>query len=282
MLQELTFRTAVITTSEGFTSYPGKDSYSDGPAGYGIDVISPNLTVTNRTTQQKVPVSMTYDETVYVVNYAWLMGTTSLVTIACLAIAPLYWGWWHLGRPVSLSPLEIAKAFDAPLLRGVDTNGTFDELTRAIGDLRVRYGFRAESTGGDQRGESFEMDQIHPASITKTPVATASRAASLKSTSTVHDRLLGKHGVTAGADEVDTVDLAGSPHEISVSSSNNLQGTGSASHLLTGNSYTVTSGLLPYTTTAVSATSSLIWRQARPIIRKRSLKFREIDCGIDS
>jgi hypothetical protein len=81
----------------------------------------------------------TFDDTVYVVRYGWLMAAFTLVALACLAILLTYWRWWLLGRPVSLSPLETARAFDAHLLRKVDANGTSSELTRAIGHVRVRY-----------------------------------------------------------------------------------------------------------------------------------------------
>lgn len=64
MLQELTFRTAVVTTRQGPTPAGYNLTVPDDPAGFGRGVISPNLTATNRTIQQKVPVSMVYDEVV--------------------------------------------------------------------------------------------------------------------------------------------------------------------------------------------------------------------------
>ena len=42
-----------------------------------------------------------------------------------------------------MSPLEIAKAFDAPLMRHADSNGTVDDHLRSVGDMRVRYGSHA-------------------------------------------------------------------------------------------------------------------------------------------
>jgi hypothetical protein len=91
--------------------------------------------------EHQAAVSMTFDETVYAVRYGWLTGAVALIALSCLDILQTYWGWWLLGRPVSLSPLEIAKAFDAPLLHDADANGTSKELARAIGDVKVRYEF---------------------------------------------------------------------------------------------------------------------------------------------
>ncbi|KAL1961613.1 hypothetical protein VTN77DRAFT_1388 [Rasamsonia byssochlamydoides] len=53
--------------------------------------------------------------------------------------SPVY-GWWHLGRPVSFSPVEIANAFAAPLFRGRDSNADVDGLLKTFGSQRVRYG----------------------------------------------------------------------------------------------------------------------------------------------
>lgn len=38
-----------------------------------------------------------------------------------------------------MSPLEVARAFDAPLLRNTDPNGEVSDLLRASGAKKVRY-----------------------------------------------------------------------------------------------------------------------------------------------
>lgn len=46
---------------------------------------------------------------VYHTTYWWFLGA-ALIELLCIAVVGLtYWGWWRMGRPVSLSPLEIAK-----------------------------------------------------------------------------------------------------------------------------------------------------------------------------
>lgn len=57
-----------------------------------------------------------------------------------LAILPLSHGYWELGRCVSLNPLEIARAFGAPLFEGVDGNVTASDIEFERGHLSVRYG----------------------------------------------------------------------------------------------------------------------------------------------
>ena len=46
-----------------------------------------------------------------------------------------------------MSPLEIAKAFDAPLLRQADPNGTGSDLVDAVGTDTVQYGAVSHGTG---------------------------------------------------------------------------------------------------------------------------------------
>jgi hypothetical protein len=70
----------------------------------------------------------------------WYIIAASIQCFAILFAALLYWGWWRLGRHVSLSPIEIAKAFDAPLLQDVNTNARAKDLLHDVGDLRIRYG----------------------------------------------------------------------------------------------------------------------------------------------
>jgi hypothetical protein len=158
MLQELTFRATVMRSSQGVFD-PFTREINE-PSGLDPGVTAPNLTATNRTVKQQVEISMSFDETVYAVRYDWLVAAITLVALACLAILSTYRGWWLLGRPVSLSPLEIAKAFDAPLLRGVDANETSKDLARAIGDVRVRYEFEPPSEAR-LIGDNYEMDPLH-------------------------------------------------------------------------------------------------------------------------
>lgn len=72
MPQELTFRTAVATSSQE-VSDPRYGNTSD-PAGYDQKVVSPNLTATKRSVEQQAFVSMSYEEIVYSVRAGWLIA----------------------------------------------------------------------------------------------------------------------------------------------------------------------------------------------------------------
>lgn len=62
----------------------------------------------------------------------------SLVGVA--AILPLYYGFWEMGRQVSLNPLEIARAFGAPIMNGLDGNTTPGMIAVERGGMAVKYG----------------------------------------------------------------------------------------------------------------------------------------------
>ncbi|KAE9979303.1 hypothetical protein BLS_009932, partial [Venturia inaequalis] len=69
------------------------------------------------------------------------LGLALLFTLASvLSILPTLYGWWQIGRKVSMSPLETAKAFGAPRLDGANSNAEVKSLLRAIGPMPVQYG----------------------------------------------------------------------------------------------------------------------------------------------
>lgn len=139
MLQELTLRTAITTTSQA----PDLAGYDMPPETYLTatqpEVVSPDLSTVNRTITQQATARMIHPETVYRAHTNWLGGGFAVIVLACISIIPTYRGWWYLPRNVSMSPLEVARAFDAPLLRNADPNGEVSDLLRASGSKSVRY-----------------------------------------------------------------------------------------------------------------------------------------------
>lgn len=110
-------------------------------------------------------------EAVYETNRMFMGIALGLMGLAMIAILPLYNGFWRLGRRVSLSPFEIARALhnahlvgadgvagngqsvlDAPEMPGrspqAGSNLSNDELIDMLGDTKVRYGEVQSSTLG--------------------------------------------------------------------------------------------------------------------------------------
>lgn len=94
----------------------------------------------NSSTVQRVPATESAIRTVYKSHYLYLALALGVTILGVGAVAPIFFGWWHLGRKVSLSPVETAKAFNAPLLRAFDSNGDADALLKDVGDRTVKYG----------------------------------------------------------------------------------------------------------------------------------------------
>lgn len=77
---------------------------------------------------------------IYQTNY-WYFLAAALVELVCVScVLATYWGWWRLGREVSFSPLEIAKAFEAPLLTDAHSNSSGNDIAKIARDVPIRYG----------------------------------------------------------------------------------------------------------------------------------------------
>ncbi|KAL7905872.1 hypothetical protein GGI35DRAFT_459520 [Trichoderma velutinum] len=73
-------------------------------------------------------------------DFRYLIASTVLSFFFVLLITPTFYGWWLLGRNVSLNPIETAKAFDAELLQGPGSNAPQDELIRIVGLRKLKLG----------------------------------------------------------------------------------------------------------------------------------------------
>lgn len=81
-------------------------------------------------------------------DYVYAIAGMVLTAICVLLVIPVYWGFWQLGRDVTMGPLEIAYAFQGPAFAGVtDTNGHVSGLVKAVGDTRIKYAAVQDETG---------------------------------------------------------------------------------------------------------------------------------------
>ncbi|KAK4504248.1 hypothetical protein PRZ48_005164 [Zasmidium cellare] len=178
-IHELSLRAAIgLTDKNVAVMATGCDETTMGhcstPTSTMPEVGYPNMTLTNRTLSQTVSATQTQSRTVYHTRIGWLAGGFAVMVIACLALLPTYWGWWHLHGKVSMSPLDIARAFDAPLLR--HEAGSPGWL-KSVGGVRVQYntvGGRIFATDME-RGISREMEAKNPVQVAE---GSASRSVS--------------------------------------------------------------------------------------------------------
>lgn len=80
-------------------------------------------------------------EVVYRSDYMFLGLALMFIALSALTVMPLLLKWWRVGREVSLSPVEVARAFGAPeLVAGSGSNSSARELLREVGSRNIRYG----------------------------------------------------------------------------------------------------------------------------------------------
>ena len=93
--------------------------------------LSPNQTVNG---------SQTLTETVFQSDLRWFAGAAVLEMVAVIVIVPLFWGWWRLPPNLTQSPLDLALAFDAPLLKNIHSTAGINGALEKIGDMQTAYG----------------------------------------------------------------------------------------------------------------------------------------------
>ncbi|KAK3680947.1 hypothetical protein LTR37_021020 [Vermiconidia calcicola] len=116
-------------------SYRDPTAAATTDASYLESSLDPGLTVNNSITGY-----LHDDQNVFDTNY-WYFLAAALVEIICIAlVVPTYYGWWNMGRSVSFSPVELAKAFQSPIFVDCNPNLSDRDIARAVGHMRVQYG----------------------------------------------------------------------------------------------------------------------------------------------
>ena len=113
------------------------------------DVRATSIPKTKLSKTQSVVLEESRTVAVFRVSYAYAVGASCVVLLCALATAPLLSGWRRPGRDLSVSPLEVANAFDAPLLAGVPSGASVGTMLRAVGGVEVRYGEPRANGYGD-------------------------------------------------------------------------------------------------------------------------------------
>lgn len=94
-------------------------------------------------TSQTIRTTLTGIVEEYDTDFAYVGGALAATFVTLLLVLPVYWGFWELGRKVTLGPLEISHAFNAPIIAPDQTknhHGDFDRVLNDVGKRRVQYG----------------------------------------------------------------------------------------------------------------------------------------------
>jgi len=101
---------------------------------------------------QKLNATQIGTQIYYKSHNAYLFGALASTLVCILCILPAYWGFWELGRAVSLGPFEIANALRAPVFEPVPGGaGHVREVLKAVGRQKVRYGEMVDDGHGGKK-----------------------------------------------------------------------------------------------------------------------------------
>ncbi|KAK5194271.1 hypothetical protein LTR96_010466 [Exophiala xenobiotica] len=104
----------------------------------------------NGSDTQSVVAQASGSHTVYKTSHVFLAIATLVSALAILSVLLTFNGFWRLGRKVSMSPLETAKAFDAPIMKEADSSAPTKALLNQVGGKPVKYGLVNDSAGFDR------------------------------------------------------------------------------------------------------------------------------------
>lgn len=83
--------------------------------------------------QQTIIVQRITPESVFIISPSYLGAGIAVMVLAISLIVSLMWGWWHLRRSVTLSPLETVTALaDAPELRDIPPGTTLKQILNKV------------------------------------------------------------------------------------------------------------------------------------------------------
>ncbi|GAD93707.1 hypothetical protein NECHADRAFT_75613 [Paecilomyces variotii No. 5] len=102
------------------------------------------VSLSNSTTLQNVSGIEDGLTAIYGLHGAYLAGAIAAIIFGMAAICILFWGWWRLGRSVSMSPIEIARAFGAQIFQTEDSNADLNDVLKELGSKKIRYGVQTD------------------------------------------------------------------------------------------------------------------------------------------
>lgn len=74
------------------------------------------------------------------VSIPYLIAAAAVSLLSVAALAPFYWNWKEVSVPLSFNPLDVANAFDAPLLQPAHQEKSIQDYVRKEHGLQpVRY-----------------------------------------------------------------------------------------------------------------------------------------------
>ena len=127
----------------------------------------------NSSYRQAISAVETGAQNVYKSQYLFLGLATMLSGLGILFVTMTFNGFWQLGRRVTLSPIETAKAFNAPLLSNNDSNAPIRALLDELGMRPVRYGALVADVSSLRSSNDSKSSPEEPRTLPNTIIPTS-------------------------------------------------------------------------------------------------------------
>ncbi|KIY01985.1 uncharacterized protein Z520_02123 [Fonsecaea multimorphosa CBS 102226] len=154
---------ASIAYARGIEQQPSCDVYFTDPladflAGARELIFRTAVAAANSSNTQHVNAQAFGNHTVYQTDYLFMALATLASLLGIFSVLCTFHGSWEIGRRVSMSPVETAKAFNAPLLRSSDSNASAETLLKQVGHRPVKYGLVSDVRSGGESTISHDED----------------------------------------------------------------------------------------------------------------------------
>ena len=131
-INQLTFLTATNQTLP----------VSSASAGLQTTVIG--ITENTTATYTNLPNSLEIRDAIYYkTEWPYMYGGIGSTLLALLMVLPAYWHYGILGKKMTLGPMEVASAFNAPMLETAEHTEhakNLEDLIEKVGERKVQYG----------------------------------------------------------------------------------------------------------------------------------------------
>ena len=89
---------------------------------------------------QTVSGSQEVTQNIYQSDLRWYAAAATIQLVTVLLILPMFWGFWSIGCDLTMSPFSTALAFDAPILKDVNSAAGAKGVVQELGAVKLRLG----------------------------------------------------------------------------------------------------------------------------------------------
>lgn len=121
-----------------------------------------NLTDAGLSPKQTIYAQQSNTRNVFKSDLRWWAGAAAFDLLTILIILPMFNHFWTHDRHRTFSPLEVALAFDSPLLKDVHSTAGASGTIHHLGDVEVRFGAVQKEGVSPYQGKVSSDEAVGP------------------------------------------------------------------------------------------------------------------------